>query len=129
MKNIKKIDYKIIATIIISIPILLIGQYYLFKIGINLEYFEAYAKGFLSETKGILNQTELDNLVFGAKLMTLECGIRFLDDYLDGDHYFKIHRDGHNLDRCKTQFKLVIEIEKYYDTLNDIVKKLYETCS
>ena len=99
------------------------------KVTFNIEYFYAFTKGYLSQVKESLNQYELDNLVFGAKLMTLECGIRFLDDYLDGDHYFKIHRDGHNLDRCKTQFKLVIEIEKYYDTLNDIVKKLYETCS
>ena len=61
--------------------------------------------------------------------MTLECGIRFLDDYLDGDHYFKIHKEGHNLDRCRTQLKLVAEMEKYYDKLNEIVKEIAKTYS
>ena len=55
--------------------------------------------------------------------MTLECGIRFLDDYLDGDNYFRIHREKHNLDRCRTQLKLVSEIEKNLDKMNEIVNK------
>lgn len=99
------------------------------KVTFNIDYFYAFTKGYLSQVKDSLNQYELDNLVFGAKLMTLECGIRFLDDYLDGDHYFKIHRDGHNLDRCKTQLKLVLEIEKHFDELNDIVKSIMKTYS
>ena len=99
------------------------------KVTFNIDYFYAFTKGYLSQVKDSLNQYELDNLVFGAKLMTLECGIRFLDDYLDGDHYFKIHRENHNLDRCRTQLKLVSEIEKYEDKLNDIVKELYKAHS
>ena len=55
--------------------------------------------------------------------MTYECGIRFLADYLNGDTYFKIHRPAHNLDRCRTQFKLVADMEKKAEQMNDIVKK------
>lgn len=99
------------------------------KVTFNIDYFYAFTKGYLSQVKDSLNQYELDNLVFGAKLMTLECGIRFLDDYLDGDNYFKIHRDGHNLDRCKTQLKLVLEIENHFDKLNEIVKDIMKTYS
>ena len=55
--------------------------------------------------------------------MTLECGIRFLTDYLDGDHYFAIHRPEHNLDRCRTQFKLVSDMEKVWDKMLAIVHK------
>ena len=59
----------------------------------------------------------------GAKMMTLECGIRFLTDYLEGDHYFKIHRDGQNLDRCRTQFKLVADMEQKEMGMQEIVNK------
>ena len=59
----------------------------------------------------------------GAKLMTYECGIRFLADYLEGDVYFKIHREGHNLDRARTQFKLVKDMEDKWDEMMAIVEK------
>lgn len=59
----------------------------------------------------------------GAKVMTYECGMRFLTDYLQGDHYFKIHREGHNLDRSRTQFKLVEDMEAKWDTMAKIVRK------
>ncbi len=59
----------------------------------------------------------------GAKVMTYECGMRFLTDYLQGDHYFKIHREGHNLDRARTQFKLVEDMEAKWDTMARIVRK------
>ena len=85
------------------------------------EYFKAYAEGYLSVLKDVLNKEEISNLVFASKIMTLECGIRFLDDYLDGDNYFKIHRENHNLDRCRTQLKLVEEMEKHFDELNNII--------
>ena len=94
------------------------------KVNFSKEYFKAYAEGYLSVLKDVLNQEEINNLVFASKLMTLECGIRFLDDYLDGDNYFKIHKENHNLDRCRTQLKLVSEMEKYFDELNDIVKEI-----
>ena len=68
-------------------------------------------------------QTELEYLAFSAKLMTYECGIRFLTDYLQGDTYFKIHRPEHNLDRTRTQFKLVADMEEKMDEMNKIVEK------
>lgn len=55
--------------------------------------------------------------------MTLECGIRFLTDYLEGDHYFRTHRDGQNLDRCRTQFKLVSDMEAAWDDMKAVVNK------
>lgn len=93
-------------------------------VNFSLEYFKAFAEGYLSEVKNSLNKYEIENLAFSAKLMTLECGIRFLDDYLDGDHYFKIHRENHNLDRCRTQLKLVEEMEKLDKELNNIIFSL-----
>lgn len=54
--------------------------------------------------------------------MTLECGIRFLTDYLEGNHYFKIHREGQNLDRCRTQFKLVRDMERNWEKMNAVVR-------
>lgn len=62
-------------------------------------------------------------LPVGAMTMTYECGMRFLTDYLEGDHYFKIHREGHNLDRCRTQFKLVKDMEEKWNQMNEIVNK------
>ena len=62
-------------------------------------------------------------LPMGAVLMTFECGVRFLPDYLEGDHYFKVHREGHNLDRCRTQFKLVKEMEENLSEMKAIVQK------
>ena len=55
--------------------------------------------------------------------MTLECGMRFLADYLEGDNYFKIHREGHNLDRARTQFKLVEDMENRWEELTAVVQK------
>ena len=55
--------------------------------------------------------------------MTLECGIRFLTDYLDGDHYFKVHRDGQNLDRCRTQFKLVRDMEEHWAEMEAVIRR------
>ena len=62
-------------------------------------------------------------LPIGAKMMTLECGTRFLADHLNGDVYFRIHRENHNLDRCRTQFKLVSDMESKMDQMAEIVKK------
>lgn len=95
------------------------------EVKFSIEYFKAYAEGFLQEVKESLNQYEIDNLAFSAILITLECGIRFLDDYLDGDNYFKISKEDHNLIRCKTQLKLVEEMEKNYDLMNSIVHQIY----
>ena len=78
---------------------------------------------FLEGAAGTLTDAEKEYLPWGAKLMTLECGIRFLTDYLEGDTYFKIHRDGQNLDRCRTQFKLVRDMEARWDEMAAVVKK------
>ena len=56
--------------------------------------------------------------------MTLECGMRFLTDHIDGDHYFRIHRENHNLDRCRTQFRLVADMERKADEMSRIVAEL-----
>lgn len=82
------------------------------KVWFDESAFEAFAKGYLSELKDDLTETELELLPFSVKLMTYECGIRFLTDYLNGDTYFKIHREHHNLDRARNQFKLVADISK-----------------
>lgn len=93
------------------------------KVWCDLELFEVYTKGFVEGCKGALTSRELDMLPMGAILMTFECGMRFLTDYLEGDHYFKTHRENHNLDRCRTQFKLVKDMEEKLSVMNDIVAK------
>lgn len=93
------------------------------KVNLSLELFNAYAKGFIEGSAGSLTKSELNMLPMGARLMTFECGIRFLTDYLQGDTYFKIHREYHNLDRCRTQFKLVSDMEKKFDIMKEIVSK------
>ncbi len=82
------------------------------KVSMDLKLYESFTKGFLESTAGSLTSTELEYLPISAKMMTFECGIRFLTDFLNGDTYFKVHREGHNLDRTRTQFKLVTEMEK-----------------
>ncbi len=84
------------------------------KVWLDLELFEVYTRAFLEGCGGVLTEAEIDYLPWGAKLMTLECGIRFLTDYLEGDHYFRTSREGQNLDRCRTQFKLVADMEAHW---------------
>lgn len=93
------------------------------KVSLDLELFELYTKGFIEGCNGALTETELDNLPVGAMMMTLECGMRFLTDYLEGDHYFKIHREDHNLDRARAQFKLVKDMEEKLPKMKEIVAK------
>jgi Ser/Thr protein kinase RdoA (MazF antagonist) len=81
------------------------------RVSFDLEAYEQLAAGYLEGAGGFLTPAEIDCLVTGARLMTLECGIRFLTDHLNGDRYFRIARPGHNLDRCRTQFKMVREME------------------
>lgn len=94
------------------------------KVSCDMELFRLYTKGFLKGCAGSLTENEIRMLPAAAKMMTLECGIRFLTDYLAGDTYFKIHREGHNLDRCRTQFKLVADMEAKWDVMERIVKEL-----
>lgn len=93
------------------------------KISCDMELFELYTKGFVEGCAGSLTEKEIEMLPMGAKVMTFECGMRFLTDYLEGDHYFKIHREHHNLDRCRTQFKLVSDMEAKWETMKEIVAK------
>jgi len=93
------------------------------KLECSLELFEAFTKGFLEELGESITDKELELLPFSAKLMTYECGIRFLTDYLNGDVYFKIHRPEHNLDRARTQFKLVADMENKMEQMKEIVRK------
>lgn len=93
------------------------------RVSLDLELYEIYVKGFIEGCGGALTEAELNMLPMGAILMTFENGMRFLTDYLEGDHYFKIHREGHNLDRCRTQFKLVEDMEAKLPRMNEIVNK------
>lgn len=93
------------------------------KVFADLSLFEQFTKGFLEEAGQSLTDTEVEYLPFSAKIMTFECGIRFLSDYLNGDIYFKIHREGQNLDRCRTQFKLVSDMEQKMKNMKEIVNK------
>lgn len=93
------------------------------RVSCSMELFELYTKGFIEGCAGKLTPEEIALMPMGAKIMTFECGMRFLTDYLQGDVYFKVHREGHNLDRCRTQFKLVEDMEKKWDRMQEIVKR------
>lgn len=93
------------------------------KVSMSLELFKAYVDGYLSAAAKSLTKSEVENLAFSAKLMTLECGMRFLTDFLNGDKYFKTDYPLHNLDRCRTQLKLVEDMETKMDEMNRIVKE------
>ena len=93
------------------------------KVCFDIEAFKYFTEGYLSEAISFLNDREIELLTFSAKLLTFECGIRFLTDYLNGDTYFKIHRENHNLDRARNQFKLLEDIEKKEDILSRIVEE------
>ena len=93
------------------------------KVSMSLELFEAYTAGFLSEAGDSLTKEEIELIPFSAKLMTLECGLRFLTDYLNGDTYFKIQREHHNLDRTRTQMILVADMERKMNDMKQIVTK------
>ena len=94
------------------------------KVTMQFNMFEALLRGYCASAGNFLNDVELEHLPFSGKLITLEIGTRFLTDYLEGDIYFKVHRDGHNLDRCRTQFKLVESIEQQYDRMMKLVGEI-----
>ena len=93
------------------------------NVNFDIELYEVYTRGFIQGAQGGLTPAELEYLPWGARLMTLECGIRFLTDYLDGDHYFRIHYADQNLDRCRTQFKLVKDMEEQFEAMAAVVAK------
>ncbi len=93
------------------------------KVNFSMPLFEEYTKGYLSVFGNTITKIERKNLAMGAILMTYECGIRFLSDYLDGDVYFRTSRENQNLDRTRTQFKLVSDMQSRYDEMLDIIGK------
>lgn len=93
------------------------------KVSLSLPLFELYTRGFIEGCAGRLTDAEIDALPEGARGMTFECGMRFLTDYLEGDVYFRIHREHHNLDRCRTQLALVRDMEKKWGEMQKIVRK------
>ena len=92
-------------------------------VNFDIGLYELYVKGFIEGAKGGLTQTEIDLLPTAAIMMTFECGMRFLTDYLSGDTYFKTSRRGQNLDRARNQFKLVSDMEEQLDAMREIIKK------
>jgi aminoglycoside phosphotransferase (APT) family kinase protein len=92
------------------------------KVTMQMHMFEALIKGYLESAGEFLNPTEKEYLPFAGKLITLEIGVRFLTDHLSGDVYFKTHRENHNLDRCRTQFKLVESIETQEDKMMSFIR-------
>jgi len=99
------------------------GQRDLSKVHFDIDVFDQYARGYLDVFGHALTSTEQDLLAFSARLMTLECGIRFLTDHLNGDVYFRIQRENHNLHRCRAQFKLVQEMEVHYSAMQRIIER------
>jgi hypothetical protein len=93
------------------------------RVGFDLERFEWLTRGYLDATRDFLSATEIEHLAFSARLITLEQGIRFLGDYLNGDVYYKIHRPLHNLERARTQLKMVAEMEQQAEAMEAIVNR------
>ncbi|MBE7092307.1 MAG: aminoglycoside phosphotransferase family protein [Clostridiales bacterium] len=93
------------------------------KVHFDFELYKAFAEGFIKGCGNGLTKEEKLSFPYGCLLMTFECGMRFLTDYLNGDTYFKIHREHHNLDRCRTQFKLVSEMEQCLDKMISFIKE------
>ena len=91
------------------------------RIALDLGLYETFTRGFVRAC-GEMDARERESLPLGAKIMTLECGLRFLTDYLDGDHYFSIARPAHNLDRARTQIRLVEDTERKWDAMQRIVR-------
>ncbi len=92
-------------------------------VSLSLPLFEAYARGFLGACGAHLTGAEKQSLPLGSWMMTMECGARFLTDYLDGDVYFSIHRPEHNLDRCRTQFALAADMERKQAEMDAIIRR------
>lgn len=92
-------------------------------VNFSLPLFETYTAGYLETAGSAMSAFEKELMPWGAKLMTLECGMRFLTDHLEGDTYFRTAREGHNLDRCRTQYKLVADMEELWSDMNQIIAK------
>lgn len=97
------------------------------KVWFDVETFKRFAEGYLEETLTSLTDRELELMPFSVKLMAYECGVRFLTDYLNGDTYFKIHSEHHNLVRVRNHFKLVEDIAKKEPVLSEIIKQIKDS--
>jgi len=93
------------------------------RVHFQVRMFEALVRGYLEAAREFLVPAEVDHLAFSGRLITFEIGIRFLTDYLEGDVYFKTHRPGHNLDRCRTQFEMVRQMEQQSEAMEQIVSR------
>lgn len=96
------------------------------KVELDLDLFKAYTEGYLSEIENVLKPAEIEYLAFAPRLVTFTIGLRFLSDFINGDKYFKIHHPMHNLERARTQFKLVESNERHYKTMQAIVSNIIE---
>jgi hypothetical protein len=96
------------------------------KVTIDLNLFQAYASGYLEKAKKFLNQQEISYLAFSAKFMTFIIGLRFLTDHIDGDHYFHVSFPGHNLQRARSQFRLLETMEEKFDLMKEIINSIIE---
>jgi Ser/Thr protein kinase RdoA (MazF antagonist) len=94
------------------------------RVSMDINLFKAYAEGYLSETVDTLNDTEKEFLAFAPKLITYTIAVRFLTDFIDGDNYFKIHHEFHNLQRARAQLRLVMSMEEQYEDMKRIIGKL-----
>ena len=96
------------------------------KVFVNLELFEAYTKGYLSEMAPYITYEEVSLMAESIRIITLELAIRFLNDYINGDTYFKTNYEKHNLDRARNQIALVKDIETKLDYMNEYIMKTYQ---
>ena len=94
------------------------------KVTMQFSMFEALVRGYLDSAGSFLTKAERQHLVLSGKLITFEQGIRFLTDYLGGDPYYKVHRDEHNLDRCRTQFALLESIEQQEERMDRLLRSI-----
>lgn len=99
------------------------------RVELDLELFAALARGYLDALGEVLLPTEIEELALSAELMCFECGLRFLTDHLEGDRYFKIHRAGHNLDRCRRHFALNADMERKSKQMATIVQRAVQGAS
>ena len=99
------------------------------RVGLDLELFEAYTEGYLSEMAPYITYEELSLMCESIRIITLELAIRFLNDYINGDTYFKINYEKHNLDRARNQIALVKDIESKLDYINNFINENYKKCN
>ena len=93
------------------------------KVGINMDNYRAFTQGFVAACQGFLTPAEIDSMALGAITITIELASRFLADHINGDKYFRIHRENHNLDRARCQIKLAQDMIARYDEMCAVVRE------